>query len=155
MRLGLSACQSLSAMSRPSGCSQAMSSLLEPWMGRPWKNRCRRKIGCAARRAVRLAVNTVSTSLSRAASQSIQDSSLSWQYTLLLPCWVRPSSSPCAIIGTPWDSSSVVRMLRFCRSRSASTSGSSVGPSTPWFHDRLWLSPSLLSSPLASLCLSL
>jgi len=37
--------------------------------------------------------------------QSTQDSSLSWQYTLVLPCWVRPSSSPCAIIGTPWESS--------------------------------------------------
>jgi hypothetical protein len=32
--------------------------------------------------------------------------------------------------------------LRFCRSRKACTSSSSVGPSAPWFHDRLWLSPS-------------
>ena len=35
------------------------------------------------------------------------------------------------------------------------TSGSSVGPSSPQFHDRLWLSPSRPPSPLASLCLSL
>src|ERR1700749_3847610 len=33
--------------------------------------------------------------------------------------------------------------------------GSSVGPSAPQFHDRLLLLPSRLSSPLASLCLSL
>src|SRR5579884_3484577 len=30
-----------------------------------------------------------------------------------------------------------------------------IGPSTPQFHDRLKLSPSRLSSPFASLCLSL
>ena len=30
-----------------------------------------------------------------------------------------------------------------------------MGPSTPWFHERLCDSPSLPSSPLASLCLSL
>ena len=39
--------------------------------------------------------------------------------------------------------------------RSALIAGSSVGPSTPQFQDRLWLSPSLLPSPLASLCFSL
>ena len=88
-------------------------------------------------------------------SQSIQETSLSWHQLLLLPLWVRPSSSPCEIIGTPWLSSNVVRKLRCCRPRSSRTSGSSVSPSTPQFHDRLWLSPSLLSSPLASLCLSL
>src|SRR5690606_3955305 len=98
-------------------------------------------------------VNSISSV--SAFSQSIQDSSLSWQYTLLLPCWVRPSSSPWLIIGTPCDSSRVVRKLRCCPARNALTSGSSVGPSTPQFQDRLWLSPSLLSSPLASLCFSL
>ena len=45
--------------------------------------------------------------------------------------------------------------LRFCRSRSAYTVPSSVGPSTPQFHERLWLSPSAPPSPLASLCFSL
>ena len=39
--------------------------------------------------------------------------------------------------------------------RSARMSGSSVGPSTPQFHDRLCDSPSRLSSPLASLSFSL
>src|SRR4030095_2640452 len=64
-------------------------------------------------------------------------------------------SSPCEIIGTPCDSISVARKLRRCLARSESTLGSAVGPSLPQFQDRLWLSPSRFSSPLASLCLSL
>ena len=40
-------------------------------------------------------------------------------------------------IGTPCESSSVARKLRFCRARSAMISGSSVGPSTPQFQERL------------------
>ena len=59
------------------------------------------------------------------------------------------------IIGTPCDSSSVAMRFRFCRSRSAMIAGSSVGPSAPQFQLLLSLAPSLLSSPLASLCLSL
>ena len=39
--------------------------------------------------------------------------------------------------------------------RRALTAGSSVGPSAPQFHERLSSVPSRLSSPLASLCLSL
>ena len=35
------------------------------------------------------------------------------------------------------------------------TAGSSLGPSTPLFHDRLWSSPSPFPSPFASLCLPL
>jgi hypothetical protein len=53
------------------------------------------------------------------------------------------------LIGSWW-----ARKLRCCRSRSAATA-SSVSPSAPQFQDRLSLSPSLPSSPLASLCLSL
>ena len=45
--------------------------------------------------------------------------------------------------------------LRRCCPRISSTSGLSVGPSAPEFQERLWLSPSALPSPLASLCLSL
>ena len=41
------------------------------------------------------------------------------------------------------------------RLRSRSIAGSSVGPSTPQFQLRLSSAPSRLSSPLASLCLSL
>ena len=44
-------------------------------------------------------------------------------------------------------------MLAACRRRRATISSSSVSPSTPWFHDRLWSLPSRLPSPLASLCL--
>ena len=91
----------------------------------------------------------------RRSSQSNQESSLSWHHALLLPCWVRPSSSPPSSIGTPCESSSVARKLRCWRQRSALISGSSVSPSTPQFHERLSSVPSRLSSPLASLCLSL
>ena len=45
--------------------------------------------------------------------------------------------------------------LRRCWSRRALMASSSVGPSAPQFHERLSVVPSLLSSPLASLCLSL
>lgn len=96
-----------------------------------------------------------SMSGSSALSQCTQLSSLSCAYVLLLPFWVRPSSSPWSSIGTPWLSSIVAMMLRCWRARMALISGSSVGPSTPRLYDRLWLSPSLPSSPLASLCFSL
>ena len=45
-----------------------------------------------------------------------------------MPPWVRPSSSPASSIGTPCDSSSVVRILRIWRRRSARISGSSSAP---------------------------
>ena len=61
-----------------------------------------------------------------------QVSSLSWQYALLLPCWLRPNSSPAVIIGTPPESSSVPSRLRMVTPRASSTAWSSVGPSTPW-----------------------
>ena len=64
------------------------------------------------------------------------------------------SSSPCSSMGTPCDSSSVAMKLRCIRSRSSLTCGSSVGPSTPKFIDRLSSAPSRPSSPLASLCFS-
>ena len=63
-----------------------------------------------------------------------------------------PNSSPPQIIGTPCENSSVASKLRFSRSRSSMIAGSSVGPSTPWFQEWLSFAPSLLSSPLASLC---
>jgi hypothetical protein len=90
-----------------------------------------------------------------AASQSNQEISLSWQYALLFPCWVRPISSPPRSIGIPNDSSRVASIARDWRARSASTPVSVVGPSAPQFQERLSLVPSRLDSPLASLCLSL
>ena len=47
--------------------------------------------------------------------QSTQESSLSWQYALLLPFCVRPNSSPACSIGTPWEKNSVANRLRICR----------------------------------------
>ena len=44
-------------------------------------------------------------------------------------------------------------MVRRRRERSAWMARLCVGPSTPLFQLRLWLSPSRLSSPLARLCL--
>ena len=93
-----------------------------------------------------------SSSSSSASSQWNHDSSLSWHHALLFPCCVRPISSPPSSIGTPCESSSVTRKLRCWRRRSATISGSSVGPSTPWFHERLSSVPSRLPSPFASLC---
>src|SRR5205085_1884360 len=74
---------------------------------------------------------------------------------LLLPSWLRPISSPCNSIGMPCDRNNVARKSRCWRLRSESTLGSSVGPSTPQFHERLSPEPSRLSSPFFSLCLSL
>ena len=88
-------------------------------------------------------------------SQSTHDVSLSWQYALLLPPCVRPSSSPARSMGTPCERISVARKLRCWRLRSALTAGSFVGPSAPQFQDRLSLAPSALFSPFAWLCFSL
>src|SRR4051794_36672812 len=83
------------------------------------------------------------------------DRSSSWQYALLLPCWVRPNSSPPTSIGHPCERKRVVMKLRNCRRRSLLIFLSSVGPSTPQFHERLSLWPSWLFSWLSSLCFSL
>ena len=86
---------------------------------------------CAARSArARSAGSRRSVS---ASAQSTQLISLSWHQALLLPRCVRRNSSPASSIGTPCESSSVAIRFRACRRRSARTSGSSVGPSTPQF----------------------
>ena len=103
--------------------------------------------------AIRRRTNSISSPSAEA--QSNQEISLSWHHALLLPPCVRPSSSPCSIIGTPCEKSSVVRKLRCWRSRRSRMTGSVVGPSTPQFQLRFSLTPSRLPSPLASLCLSL
>ena len=56
---------------------------------------------------------------------------------VVVPGCVLRSSSPASSIGVPCESSSVARKFRVWRSRSAFTSGSSVSPSTPQFHERL------------------
>lgn len=71
-------------------------------------------------------------------SRSVQSyQEMSWQYPLLLPCCDRPISSSPSSIGTPCDKKSVARKFRFWRPRSSRTCGSSVGPSTPLFHEQL------------------
>jgi hypothetical protein len=92
--------------------------------------------------------------LASTSPQSNQLISLSWQYALLLPCCVRPTSSPATSIGIPRDSMSRVAKFFVCRARSARTAGSSVGPSAPQFQLMLSSLPSRLSSPLARLCFS-
>ena len=139
----------------PSRRSQAMSALLDPWMGRPEEPPPPEDRMGGAQRGEPGGEHREHVVVAGFVPVDPADARCPGSRRCCCRCWVRPSSSPCAIIGTPCDSSSVVRKLRFCRSRRASMSGSSVGPSTPWFQDRLWLSPSRLSSPLASLCLSL
>ena len=78
--------------------------------GRPSKNCERRNVGCSWRSRVMAAVNSISGPSTF--SQLIHVSSLSWQYVLLLPFWVRPSSSPCSSMGVPCESMSVARKLR-------------------------------------------
>ena len=50
------------------------------------------------------------------------------------------------------EGTSVTIIERWTRARSAVIPSSSVGPSAPQLFELLWLAPSLLSSPLASLC---
>src|SRR5687768_16382045 len=123
-------------------------------MRRPWKNLRRRSTGFSFQRRINRRVKCRKSRWSDVRFQFVQLISLSWQYALLLPCCVRPSSSPPLIIGTPTESSSVAIRLRRCCSRIARIRRSSVGPSTPQFQLRLWFSPSALFSPFASLCLS-
>src|SRR5437588_10736998 len=100
-------------------------------------------------------VNSNNSFCSSLCSHESQFSSLSWQWVLLFPFCVRAHSSPARSIGTPCERKSVAKKFRRCRARSSLIFGSSVGPSTPQFHELLLLSPSLFSSPLASLRFSL
>ncbi len=131
------------------------SSSSVPSTGRPWKNRRRRNTGWSRRSHTIRRVNSSREGAGLPGSgQLTHDSGLSWQYALLLPPCERANSSPWLSIGTPCESIRVAVKLRICRSRSSWTSGSSVGPSTPQFQDRLWVSPSRLPSRFASLCFS-
>src|SRR5689334_23143188 len=87
--------------------------------------------------------------------QSNQLVSLSWQYALLLPRWVRRTSSPIRIIGMPSENIVQVKKFLTCLFLRFSTAPSSVGPSTPQFQLQLSLEPSRLPSPFASLCFTL
>src|SRR5262249_43072001 len=106
-----------------------------PWIARPWNQRRRQKTGWRGRSWISRQVNR--RRCESALAQSYHDTSLSWQYAVLLPRWVRPISSPPRIIGTPCDKSSVVRKFRPCRERGGRIALSVVGPSAPQFHERL------------------
>ena len=80
---------------------------------------------------------------------------MSWQYALLLPRCVRPTSSPETNIGTPCERSRIAAKFLICRRRARAPPGSSVSPSMPQFQLLLSSTPSRLPSPLASLCFSL
>src|SRR5579864_1884101 len=138
--------QSAWVIAVPAGVNQPRSEA-----SAPVRKRRRRNTGCDRRNATRFLLKA--SRPPSTADQSNQDTSLSWQYALLFPPWVRPSSSPPSSSGTPNDNSSVVSIARDCLARRASTSGSGVGPSAPQFHERLSSAPSRLLSPLASLCL--
>src|ERR687894_796557 len=143
--------QSRRVMRRPSVRNHHASGSPEPICSPPVRNARRRNTGCARRRQIRRRVYS-SRRLARSSwSQPNHEISLSWHHALLLPPCERENSSPPRSIGTPCDSSSVARKLRCCRSRSAFTAASSVGPSTPWFQLRLSSLPSAPPSRLASL----
>ena len=93
---------------------------------------------------------------SRSAVQSNQESSLSWHQALLLPPWLRSTSSPASSIGTPRESMQDRQAVPgLALPQRAAPRDRIVSPSTPQFQLALSLVPSRLSSPLASLCLAL
>ncbi len=85
--------------------------------------------------------------------QSTQLIGLSWHQALLLPFWVRRNSSPAQDHRHALRNQERRHQVAHLRSRSRSTAGSSVGPSTPQFQLQLASLPSRFPSPLASLCL--
>src|SRR5580765_272913 len=114
---------------------------------------CRRcRTGNRRTKAMAFLKKSTMSWLRETASQSNQLIALSWQYALLLPCCVRANSSPPRIIGVPDANSSRHTRFFICWRRSARTHGSSLGPSTPQFHELLSLLPSLLFSWFCSLC---
>src|SRR3990172_8346911 len=106
-------------------------------------------------RAIALRTNSTISRLAAARSQSKWLSSLSWQYALLLPRWVRRNSSPPRSIGVPAENNNRHRWFLVSCCLSRFTPSSSVSPSAPQFQELLLSLPSRLSSRLASLCLPL
>src|SRR5262249_61522304 len=95
----------------------------------------------------------MSSSLRPSADQSTHPIGLSWQYALLLPPWLLPTSSPASSNGTPCANITLAsRLRRSCR-LSWRMAGSLVGPSTPQFLVWFLFDPSRLFSPVGSLCL--
>ena len=149
-------CHSSSVISLPSGRNHDRSLTSEPWIRRPWKNRRRWNTGCSARRRIELARRSRSGA-ARARDRPVRATRSRCPGSRR--CCCRPASgrsrrrrtaSACPARAAGWRGSfaSAARGARGLRR-------SSVGPSTPQFHERLSSVPSRLSSPLASLCFSL
>src|SRR5262249_29883267 len=71
----------------------------------PPRNASRRSDGCRLRKSISSFQNRRRESLAAPPSQSSQETSFAWHQALLFPRWVRLTSSPASIIGTPCDTS--------------------------------------------------
>src|SRR6202011_1654832 len=138
----LTSCQSFWDLSPPLMCNQ-LTSLTPVREAVPLRNVSRRSSACCCLSFVSRRTNWTRSWLALQSDQSTQDVSLSWQYALLLPFWVRANSSPACSMGTPCDRTNVASMFRICRLRKALTAASWVAPSTPQFQLRLLLVPSV------------
>src|SRR5581483_3709629 len=103
--------QSRRVIFRPSARNHQLSGSPDASGESPPRNCVRLKTGWAERKWISRRVNSSSCSFRSSSSHEYHESSLSWQYALLFPCCVRASSSPPSSIGTPCESSSVVRKL--------------------------------------------
>ena len=120
----------------------------------PEKNVRRRRTGCACRNAIIIRMNRRKSAFRSRSDQSTQLSGLSWHQALLLPLLgaeeLVAAEDHRHALG---DHQGGHQVARPAACGSASTSGSSVGPSTPQFQLQLASLPSRFPSPLASLCL--
>ena len=120
-------CQSAAVIRRPSGRNHQASGRPEGERS-PLRNCVRWKIGCSRRSASRRRVNSSSSSPARRAPSRPTRSRCPGTRRCCCRAGCGRSRRRPSSIGTPCESSSVVRKLRCWRSRSARTSGSSVGP---------------------------
>ncbi len=139
----------------PSGLSQAMSLAVAVHARGPRKKCRRRKTGCS-RRSVDARARTKASSAARLVASSSRSSEIG----VVLAVGVVVAAAACGRSRRRRRASA--RPAKAAASRAGcatgaraarASPGSSVGPSTPQFHDRLLSLPSRLSSPLASLCL--
>ena len=147
-------CQSSSTISWPSGLNQAMSPTPAPRTGRPLNHPRRRNAGCPACRWMRRRVNCEQLLVDVV---PVEPRDL----VVLAVGVVVPALRAADLVAAEQHRNALREEQRrqdvalLPRSQSTLTAASSVGPSAPQFHDRLWLSPSLPFSPFASLCFSL
>ena len=143
-RVRVAALQSRCVMRRPSGRNHQTSGRSEPSPPCPRGTRGRRKAGCSRRSCMSRRVNSNSSRWSSSQSQSNHESSLSWHHALLLPCCVRAELVAAEEHRHALREEQRREEVALLARRSSLISGSSVGPSTPQFHDRLSSVPSLV-----------